>query len=212
MTTAQRIARRPDFVPSLPWARVLAAPGALTHTYQHVVTGVWWWVAQWLTLGVNVGALITGSDGVVRGLLVSGGSGRMVWDGYQVQGGGGDVKGAALFDVTAGEHMVTVGAGGANKVLSTDLDENCFGRVSSIGTAVKTGSGRMKTGAGLGVAGVNLPGMFSDITGTMVEYARGSADAPRANRGDGTNWNAPAATGGIVIVSVPLRFAPPPSS
>jgi hypothetical protein len=128
------------------------------------------------------GTLVCTRAGIARVLVVGGGgAGR---------GGTWNANGGSVFDgfvfLTAASHSVVIGAGGtssANAELVLGGNSVFFGIV----------------GKGGGVGAVS-GGVFSDITGTSLEYGRGGVVAT-ANRGDGgiQAGDSPGSAGVVVV-------------
>jgi len=86
------------------------------------------------------GTLVVSSGGLAEILVVGGGGGCADSDNADAGGGGGGVR-FGLFDVPAGSHTVTVGAGGAGTGASTGAVLSTVGGFSAVGTVIKIGGG-----------------------------------------------------------------------
>ena len=168
------------------FAEVTATTGSPTTGTYTDADGTWRYY-KWTGAGS-----VTLTAGLVDVLVVGGGGGGVAatWNGM----GGSVVTGLQYF--AAGTHTVTIGSGGpgASGAVASG------GGSSAIGS-VKTAKSNMGNQDQWGAFGTYYPGPTSSITGSSVEYARGSAPTPRANFGDGgsESGNTSGSAGTVII-------------
>lgn len=170
-----------------PWARIESIAGASSDTIYTDADGLTWRCIQW-TASTPLG-LDLATPGLLDALVVGGGSGS--WSAYlgtgtRVFGSGGAVF-SGLHPFLAGQHSVTIGAGGGDGVA---------GGASLLGSVLDTGVSYYG----------NPVGVISSITGVPIRYGNTQDGASAvANRGQGQgNAASGGGSSGFVAIRVPV--------